>query len=373
MVSGMLRLSLENLHAKLGAKFFEFAGWNMPMKYTNSLKEALAVRNYAGIFDISHMGRFILEGSGVIEFLQRATSNNIRISNNRTRYTLTLNEHGGIKDDNVVFKLSDDRVLFVVNASNRGKIWNWFQHLLSKWSDIDIKMSDETLKTVMIAIQGPMAKELTHKVLGTTYNLRKFRVVEGRQDGATYVLSTTGYTGEDGYEMVTWDIEWAEKTFNSLIELGAGPCGLVARDILRLEAGLVLYGNDIEEDINPFEAKLDFAVNLSKEYFIGKESLEKVKQEGISRIRVGLLSETRNSPRRGDQIYKDGERVGIVTSGTFSPTVGKGIGMGYISPDLAEVGEKLMVKGIKEIIVRVSKLPFYDEDRYGWRRKKIPT
>ncbi len=364
----MLRLLLENLHVKLGARFFEFAGWNMPMKYTNSLKETLAVRNYAGVFDISHMGRFILEGPDVVEFLQRATSNNIKISNGRTRYTLTLNENGGIKDDNVVFKLSDDRVLFVVNASNREKIWNWFQHLLSQW-DLNIKISDETLKTVMIAIQGPKAKEIAHEVLGTTYNLRKFRVVEGRQNEVNYVLSTTGYTGEDGYEMVTWDVKWAERIFNSLIEKGAVPCGLVARDILRLEAGLVLYGNDIEEDINPFEARLDFAVNLSKDYFVGKEALEKVKQKGISRTRVGLLSETRNSPRRGDAIYKDGNRVGIVTSGTFSPTIGKGIGMGYISPDLAEIGEELTVKGVKELKVKVSKLPFYDESKFGWRRK----
>ncbi len=364
----MLKLLLEDLHVKLGAKFFEFAGWNMPMKYTNSLKETLAVRNYAGVFDISHMGRFILEGPDTIEFLQRATSNNIKISNGRTRYTLTLNEKGGIKDDNVVFKLSDNKVLFVANASNREKIWNWLQRLLSQWN-MDVKISDETLKTVMIAIQGPKAKELTHEVLGTTYNLRKFRVVEGRQNGANYVLSTTGYTGEDGYEMVTWDIKWAEKVFNSLIEKGATPCGLIARDILRLEAGLVLYGNDIEEDINPFEAKLDFAVNMSKEYFVGKDALEKVEQEGISRIRVGLLSETRNSPRKGDIVYKSDNQVGTVTSGTFSPTLGKGIGMGYISPDLAKIGEELTVKGLKELKVKVSKLPFYDESRFGWRRK----
>ncbi len=368
----MLRLLLENLHAKLGAKFFKFAGWNMPMKYTNSLKETLAVRNYAGVFDISHMGRFILEGPNVIEFLQRATSNNIKISNGKTRYTLTLNENGGIKDDNVMFKLSDDKVLFIVNASNREKIWNWFQNLLSQWN-LNVKISDETLKTVMIAIQGPKAKKLTHEVLGITYNLRKFRVVKSRQNGVDYVLSTTGYTGEDGYEIVTWDIKWAERILNSLIEKGTVPCGLVARDILRLEAGLVLYGNDIEEDINPFEAKLDFAVNLSKEYFVGKEALEKVKQKGISRIRVGFLSKTRNSPRKGDTIYKNGSQVGMITSGTFSPTIGKGIGIGYISPDLAGIDKELTVKGVKELKVRICKLPFYNESMFGWRRKTRAT
>ncbi|HDI74305.1 MAG TPA: glycine cleavage system aminomethyltransferase GcvT [Candidatus Korarchaeota archaeon] len=363
----MRRLPLDHLHRELGAKFFQFAGWEMPMKYTNSLKEVLAVRNSVGVFDISHMGRFMLQGPDALEFLQRATSNNMRISNGRTRYTLTLNESGGIKDDNVAFKLSDDKILFVVNAANREKIWSWFRELLSRWN-LDVRMKDETLKTVMLAVQGPEARELVHKVLGTTFDLRKFRVTEVTHEGRKYVVSTTGYTGEDGYEITIWDIEWAEKILRSLLEEGASLCGLVARDILRLEAGLVLYGNDIDEKTNPLEARLDFAVDLNKEYFVGKESLEKAIERGISRLRVGLLSETRNAPRRGDALYKNGEMVGTVTSGTFSPTVGKGIGMGYISPTLAEVGEELTVRGVKEFKVKVSKMPFYDESKYGWRR-----
>jgi len=367
----VFRLPLDGLHRELGAKFFEFAGWEMPMKYTNSLKETLSVRNSVGIFDTSHMGRFLLRGPEVVDFLQRATSNNIKISNGRTRYTLTLNPQGGIKDDNVAFKLSDDLILFVVNASNREKILRWFEKLMSEW-DMDLELSDETFRTVMMAIQGPKARGLVHNVLGRTFDLKKFRVEESTHEGTKFIISRTGYTGEDGYEIVTWDVHWAESIYRELVDKGAVPCGLVARDILRLEAGLVLYGNDIDEGTNPFEAGLDFAVKLDKEFFIGKEALVRVKEEGVKRKRVGLLSETRNSPRKGDKILKDGEEVGVVTSGTFSPTLGRGIGMGYIPPELAREGEEFTIKGAKEFKVRVSKMPFYDESKYGWRRSS-PT
>jgi len=363
----VFRLPLDGLHRELGAKFFEFAGWEMPMKYSNSLKETLAVRNSAGIFDTSHMGRFLLRGPHAVDFLQRATSNNVKISNGRTRYTLTLNPEGGIKDDNVAFKLSDEFILFVVNASNREKILRWFEELVSEW-DMNVELSDETFKTVMMAIQGPRARDLVHEVLGKRFDLKKFRVEESVHKGVRFIISRTGYTGEDGYEIVAWDIRWAESLYRELVSKGAVPCGLVARDILRLEAGLVLYGNDIDEGTNPFEAGLDFAVKLDKESFIGKDALMRIKEEGVKRKRVGLLSESRNSPRKGDRILKDGEEVGVVTSGTFSPTLGRGIGMGYIPPELAKEGEELIVRGLKELRVRVSKMPFYDESKYGWRR-----
>ncbi len=363
----MFRLPLDGLHRELGAKFFEFAGWEMPMKYTNSLKETLSVRNAVGIFDTSHMGRFLIRGPQAIDFLQRATSNDLKISSGRTRYTLTLNPEGGIKDDNVAFKLSEDLVLFVVNASNREKILRWFEALTSEWN-MDVEMSDETFRTVMMAIQGPKARDLVHDVLGMTFNLKKFRVQEGMHEGTKFIISRTGYTGEDGYEIVAWDVHWAESLYRELVNRGAVPCGLVARDILRLEAGLVLYGNDITEETNPFEAGLDFAVKLDKESFVGKEALLKVREEGIRRKRVGLVSETRNSPRKGDRILKGGEEVGLVTSGTFSPTLGRGIGMGYVPPELAREGEELTIRGLKEFKVRVSKMPFYDESKYGWRR-----
>ncbi len=363
----MLRLPLDGLHRELGAKFFEFAGWEMPMKYTSSLRESLVVRNSVGIFDVSHMGRFILRGGDAVDFLQRATSNDMNVSNGRSRYTLTLNHAGGIRDDNVAFKLADDFIIFVVNAANREKIWNWFQKLLSQW-EMDVQLSDETFKTAMMAIQGPKARDLVHGVLGMTLNLRKFSVQEHVHEGARFVISRTGYTGEDGYEIVTWDLHWAESLFRRLVEAGASPCGLVARDILRLEAGLVLYGNDIDENTNPFEARLDFAIKLEKEDFIGRDALVRIREEGIKRLRVGLLSETRNSPRRGDRILRDGKEVGSVTSGTFSPILGRGIGMGYVRPDLAKVGEELTIEGMKKFKVMVSKMPFYDESKYGWRR-----
>jgi len=363
----VLKLPLDSLHESLGGKFFEFAGWKMPMKYTSSLKEAISVRNSAGIFDVSHMGRFLIKGPDVLEFLQRATSNDMKVKDGRTRYTLTLNEKGGIKDDNVAFKIKDDYVLFVVNAANREKIYKWFHKLLDEWN-LDLEIEDITLSTTMLAIQGPHAKRFVHRVLGKEFEMKKFRVVRTLYDERELYISTTGYTGEDGYELVISDFEWAESIYKELVNLGVTPCGLVARDILRLEAGLVLYGNDMDEETNPFEAKLDFAVKMSKQYFVGKEALQNIRESEISRIRVGITSGTRRSPRRGDKLFSGDKEVGIVTSGTFSPTTGAGIGMAYVSSEYSSLGTKLVLKGIKEFPVTVTKMPFYDESKYGWRR-----
>ncbi len=333
------------------------------MKYTNSIKEAMAVREDAGFFDVSHMARFVLRGRDALKFLNWATTSNLMVEGGRTRYTLTLNELGGIKDDNVAFLV--DPLLFVVNAANREKILNWFGHLLGN-SDFEVKVEDVTEETIMVAIQGPRARQKVHQILGFDVKVKKFRVREVEHRGKKVLISRTGYTGEDGYELIFGDVELAEEFVRSLVSQGVRPCGLVARDILRLEAGLVLYGNDINEETNPFEARLDFAVDMSKEFF-GKEAL--INRE-VEKVRVGLLSEGRSAPRPGNVITNlKGEEVGFITSGNYSPTVRRGIAMGYVIKKYSEEGTELLVKGVKEIKVRVHKMPFYDEDKYGWRRK----
>jgi len=362
----MLRLGLADLHKELNAKFFEFAGWEMPMRYTNSLEEAMSVRTSCGIFDVSHMGRFIIEGADASNFLQRATSNNVDVEIGRSKYTLTLNERGGIRDDNVAFRLSDNKYIFVVNAANRIKILSWFDELRKKW-DMNVRIDDVTLETFMFAIQGPRAREIFHNITGTQLKIKKFNLTTVNWRGEELIVSRTGYTGEDGYEVIMRDRELASDLFRSLVGAGAKPCGLVARDILRLEAGLVLYGNDIDEDTNPIEAGLEFAVDLEKD-FVGKGAITEAISRGVERVRVGIMSSTRSAPRRGEGVYMGEERIGIVTSGTFSPTIERGIGMAYIKKEYAEIGKELTVGEERKLKVRVEKMPFYDEKIYGWRR-----
>ncbi len=362
----MLRLGLRDLHEELGAKFFEFAGWEMPMRYTNSLEEALSVRKNAGVFDVSHMGRLKLEGTEATRFLQMATSNNVDVDVGRSRYTLTLNEGGGIKDDNVAFRLSRDEYLFVVNASNREKIIGWFKELTGKWG-LDVRIRDITFDSFMLAIQGPNAREIFNNVTKTSPNIKKFNLTRVIWKGEEIIVSRTGYTGEDGYEVILNERDLAADLLTSLVREGVKPCGLVARDILRLEAGLVLYGNDINEDTSPIEARLEFAVDLGKEYFVGKEAILGAMSKARS-VRVGLLSDTRSAPRRGEGVYAEGERIGSVTSGTFSPTLERGIGMAYVLREYSDLGRELQVGEERKLRVTLSKMPFYDESIYGWRR-----
>ncbi|MEM3371250.1 MAG: glycine cleavage system aminomethyltransferase GcvT [Candidatus Korarchaeum sp.] len=363
----MLKLGLRDLHQELGAKFFEFAGWEMPMKYTNSLEEALSVRKNAGIFDVSHMGRLRLEGPDSAKFLQMVTSNNVDVDVGRSRYTLTLNERGGIKDDNVAFRLSEDEYLFVVNAANRVKVLDWFRELIARW-DLGVEVKDITFNSLMLAIQGPKAREIFHKIIGFSINIKKFSLARVTWRGDELIVSRTGYTGEDGYEIILSDQELAAELLTSSVREGVKPCGLVARDILRLEAGLVLYGNDIDENTSPIEAKLEFAVDLRKDYFVGKEAILEIVSRGVESVRVGLVSESRSAPRRGEGVYAGEERIGSVTSGTFSPTVGKGIGMAYVLKEHSDVGRELLVGEERKLKVSISKMPFYDESIYGWKR-----
>jgi len=365
-----LETPLKEIQAKMNARFMEFAGWHLPLYYDSPLKETLDVRNRCGVFDVSHMGRFWIEGKDAAKLLQRATTNNMEVTPGRARYTLFLNDKGGIKDDEVILRLEEDVYLEVTNAATREKILKWLHQLINRW-DLDVKIKDITFETVMLAVQGPKSKEIIEPYVEEGLELRRYRGKKTIAFGSKVTISRTGYTGEDGYEIIFWDINKAKKAFETLVRNeGVQPCGLGARDILRLEAGMCLYGRDIDENTTPVEACLEFAVSMEKDEFIGKEVVASQKEKGVEIIRVGLLSESRRAPRTSNSVLWKSEVVGHVTSGTFSPIVGRGIAMAYIPPEVAEIGTQLIVKDKGEIRVRVVKMPFYDTSRYGIRRKK---
>ena len=356
-------------HEQLGADFTLFAGWKMPLRYTSAIKETLTVRNSAGIFDVSHMGRLRIRGPDAARFLNYVTSNQVDAEVGRSRYTLTLNPRGGIKDDDMAFRLGPEEYIVVVNAASREKIVSWFETIASE-QEFDVSITDETFESAMLAIQGPLARERVHEAIGRPVKMKKFRNALIQAYGGQVFISRTGYTGEDGYEVIFWDASAASRFLRDLVEAGVTPCGLGARDILRLEAGLPLYGADITEDTTPVEADLMFAVSMEKGEFIGRRAVEEVLQRGPAERRVGLKSSSRRAPRHGDKLVKDGEVVGRVTSGVYSPTVGVGVAMGYVRSDLASPGVDLVAEGVGKIEVRVVDMPFYDTTRYGWRRKK---
>ncbi len=307
-----MKSPLHRFHEKLKAQFTVFHGWKMPLYYKSAIEEALSVRKHSGVFDVSHMGRFIVRGKGVKNVLQRLLTNNIdRLEPGRVQYSLFTNERGGIKDDVTVYMLDDDEYLICVNASNREKI---FSHLKDFTDPMDISRS-----TVQIALQGPESEEIIKKIFDIG-DLRYYRF----KTFGDIIVSRTGYTGEKGYEIYAPIKEGAE-IFEEVLKHSV-PCGLASRDILRIEAGYPLYGNEIDEDITPFEAGLERFVDLDKE-FLGKEAL--LKREVIKKLK-SFVVEGNLIPRKGYKIYEGDSEIGVVTSGAFSPILRKGVGMAFV-------------------------------------------
>ncbi len=357
----------------------EFAGWHMPVWFESIIKEHLAVRNRVGIFDVTHMGRFIISGVDSTHLLQYITVNNVeKLKVGRLHYSLICNEEGGIKDDIMLLRLEEERFLLICNASNREKIENW---LISKSKDYKVSIENVSDEVPMFAIQGPLAEETLQKIVDV--NLRKlkhWRLVKTKILDVEVLISRSGYTGEDGFEITLWKIplkeaEKAVKIWKEILkagsEFGIAECGLGARDTLRLEAGLVLYGNDIDEETTPLEARLEWVVKFNKGEFIGKDALLKQLNEGVKRLRVGLKMIDRGIPRPHYDIYVDEEKIGYITSGTFSPLLKIGIGMGYVKANYAEEGRevKVDIRG-RKAKAQIVNWPFYDTAVYGRRRKR---
>jgi aminomethyltransferase len=337
-----------------------FAGYEMPVQYAGVIEEHNAVRQRAGMFDVSHMGRFEMHGPDAGRFLRYlSTWDMTRLQPGEGHYSAACRNDGGILDDIYVFCLSPERYLVVVNASNAQKMKAWFEEHIGKW---DARLIDRHASTAMIAVQGPEALARLGDLLGGGFvaSLKPRRCAETEWRGQTLFASRTGYTGEDGLELVI-DAEAGPELWRALVDAGVVPAGLGARDTLRLEAALLLYGNDMDEDTNPWEVGLDWVVTLDDDAdFIGRNALVGLKERGLSRDLVCVKSDDRGIMRSHCDIFRQGEKVGTITSGGYSPTLGVSIGMGFVPPDFAAEGTELTVdvRG-KPLPVRVVPRPFY--------------
>ncbi len=369
-------VQLQDFHEKNG-HLTEFVGFTLPLWFKGIVSESLAVRNAAGIFDVSHMGRAIIGGKDSQKLLNYITTNDLAsLKTGQGQYSLICNPEGGIKDDVLVFRLQDQEHLIVYNAGNRGKDYEW---ILTNSSGLDVAVEDVSDNVAMFAVQGPRARQIVQELSSTELNsIPRFGCGWTEIAGVRALVSRTGYTGEDGFEIFVWDSPIAHPkraltVWDRLLQVGKSyglePCGLGARDLLRLEAGLCLYGTDMDEATNPYEARLNFVVKLQKE-FIGKEKLQEIKEKGTSRFRVGLVTARRVVPRHGFAITLQGKVVGMVTSGTLSPLLNTGIAMGYVETESAREGNiiKIQVRD-REERAKVVKPPFYDTTRYGYLRK----
>lgn len=360
----MKRTPFTEKHIALGAKMAEFAGYNMPISYTSINEEHQCVRNNAGVFDVSHMGEFMLKGPGALDLIQRVTSNDAsKLTDGKAQYSCLPNNEGGIVDDLLVYCIEQNKTyLLVVNASNIEKDWNW----ISSHNTGGVEMENISDKTGLLAVQGPNAVKMLQELTDMNItDLKYYTFVKGRFAGVEDVLvSATGYTGSGGVEIYFKDKDGnAEKIWSEIFRVGAPqglkPIGLAARDTLRLEKGFALYGNDIDDTTSPLEAGLGWITKFSKD-FTARTILEKQKAEGVTRKLVGIEMVDKGIPRHGYRIQNAaGEDIGYVTSGTQSPSLGKAIAMAYVQKELsAEGAEVFVVVRDRPLKARVVKTPF---------------
>lgn len=350
------------IHAALGAKMLPFAGFDMPITYAGVIQEHECVRQKVGVFDVSHMGEFILRGPHALDLIQKTTSNDAsKLSDGKVQYSCFPNGKGGIVDDLLVYRIKEDQYMLVVNASNIEKDWNWLK-ANDSWG---VEMEDISAKTALLAVQGPKATAVLQQLTDFPLeSLAYYTFTKCRFNGIDNVLiSATGYTGAGGYE-VYFDQQHAESVWNAIFEAGKAegiePAGLAARDTLRLEMGFCLYGNDIDDTTSPIEAGLGWITKFSKD-FNDRALLEKQKQEGPQRKLVGFELTDKGVPRHDYEICTaDGQTIGKVSSGTMSPSLKKAIGLGYVPSELAAPGSEIFIR-VREKLLRaeVVKLPFY--------------
>jgi aminomethyltransferase len=355
----MKKTSLYQSHLAIGAKMVHFAGFEMPMQYTGVVHEHLAVRHKVGIFDVSHMGEILVSGPNAIDLIQYVFSNDAQhLDVGQAQYGYMPNAKGGIIDDLLVYRIDSQSYLLVVNAANIEKDWNW---LLTHNKVFGASLQNQSDQWSLIALQGPQATSVLAKLTNTDIgSIPFYRFVYGKVAGIDQVLiSATGYTGSGGYELYVPN-EGAEKIWNSLIQNGAEPCGLAARNTLRIEMGYCLYGNDIDDTISPISAGLSWCTALSKD-FVSKDQIEKQKVDGVSKKRVGFIVNERGIPRQTYGLVDESENdIGIVTSGTQSPCLEKGIGIGYVDREKAIVGNIIYVSiRNKQVPATITSLPFY--------------
>ena len=360
------RTPFHALHRAAGAKLIEFAGFEMPVRYGGDVREHRCVRERAGLFDISHMGEFLVSGPEAGSYLNRMLTNDVAsMAIGQALYSPMCRPDGGIVDDLLVYR-SADHYLVVVNASNIGKDFGW----LKQHCPGGVVLEDRSDQTALLAVQGPRAPEvLRGNVPGAALDLGAYRFLEGKLFGIDAVIARTGYTGEDGFELY-FDPRHAATVWNGLIEAGAGvglePVGLGARDTLRLEMGYMLYGNDIDDTTTPLEAGIGWTVKLAKGDFIGRDLLERQKAQGVMRKLVGIELDGRRVARHGMVVEAGGRAVGRVTSGSFSPSLEKPIGLAYVETALCAPGTELeAVTDSTRLPLRLVRLPFW---KHGSRK-----
>jgi len=357
----MKNTALTNIHIALGAKMVPFAGYNMPVSYSGLNDEHMTVRNAVGVFDVSHMGEFILKGSGALDLIQRVTSNDAAVlTDGKVQYSCLPNDKGGIVDDLLVYRIDAQTYMLVVNASNIEKDWNW----ISAHNTEGVDMKNISDQTSLLAVQGPKAAATLQKL--TDINLSEipyYAFKKGKFNGIDNILiSNTGYTGAGGFE-IYFENEVAESVWKAIFEagkeFGIKPIGLGARDTLRLEMGFCLYGNDIDDSTSPMEAGLGWITKFSKEFTNSKKFLEQ-KEKGVSKKLVGFEMIDRGIPRHDYEIVDaQGAVIGKVTSGTQSPSLQKGIGMGYVPTHLSKADSEIYIRvREKNLKAKVVKIPF---------------
>ena len=353
---------LLGLHKELGAKLVPFVGWNMPIQFAGVLSEHICVRERVGLFDVSHMGEIEVKGKDAKKFLQFLLSNNVeKMFDGSILYSLMCYETGGVVDDLLAYRFSENHYFLCVNASNSDKDYDWIARHASSFN---VNIKNTSSETSQLALQGPDAKNVLQSLCDISlddlsyYNFRK-----GMVNNVESLISRTGYTGEDGFELYL-SPEKVSEVFRSLMEQGRSygvqPIGLGARDTLRIEMGYPLYGNEIDNNPTPLDAGLGWVIKFDKGEFLGRGSLLKQKEQGSPRRKlVGLKLLTRGVPRAHYQVFKNGESVGEVTSGTFSPTLNTGVGLCYVSSEYSDIGNHLDVKIRDQLVAtEVIQLPF---------------
>ncbi len=360
----MKKTKFYNMHIKEGAKIVEFAGYLMPVQYSSIIAEHKSIRNSVGVFDVSHMGEVFVKGDKALDFVQRITVNDASIlTPGRVQYSAMCYENGGIVDDLLVYRLAENEFMLVINASNIQKDFEWMEK-----NNIGVELRNESDEYSLLAVQGPNSGKVIQKLTSNPPDMEYYHFIKTKINGIDMIVSRTGYTGELGYELYfKGDEKTAENIWNAVMEAGKEfniqPTGLGCRDSLRLEMGFCLYGNDIDQTTNPLEAGLGWITKLKKESFIGKESLLKVKEEGLKRKLVPLTTNEKAFPRHGYDLTVAGQKVGTVTSGTVSPVLDKPIALGYVDVKFAKEGSSVnfSIRG-KEIPAEVVRLPFIKKE-----------
>jgi aminomethyltransferase len=361
--SGLQRTPLYEQHRALGARMVEFGGWEMPVQYSGIVEEHQAVRTRAGLFDVSHMGELKVEGSGSQAFLQYLVPNDVaRLAVHQALYTQLCQPDGGVIDDLLIYRLADQHYMLVINASNIAKDSAWIREQAARFQNVTV--IDQSTTTALLALQGPLAQEILQPLSDVDLSeIGYYHCAPGKLQGLPCLISRTGYTGEDGFELYCAPPD-AVSLWNTLLRvgepLGLRPAGLGARDTLRLEAGYCLYGHELDEQTNPLEARLGWTVKFNSGEFIGRAALLAVKEQGPQRLLVGIELTERGVPRGGYALYAENRQIGSLTSGTYGPTLGRSIGMGYVEASYAQNGQQVQVeiRG-KRVGAKIVPLPFY--------------